>query len=99
MHPVKLSLLMAPENYEDSASIRGTQEGEYSDSMPCCQVAMEHGTGEMLGMPGMQYLLISALLQPQALGIPHLEHQSCRSIARQAKVSTRAHSLSRSSGE
>jgi hypothetical protein len=78
---------MAPDNHEDSASIRGTKEGEYSDSMPCCQVAMKHGTGDMLGMPGVQHLLISALLQPQALGIPHLEDQSCRSIAWQARVS------------
>ena len=52
---------------------------------------MEHGTEDMLGERGVQHLLISALLQPQALGIPHLEDQSCRSIARQARVSALSH--------
>ena len=34
----------------------------------------------------MHHLLLGALLDPQALGIPHLEDQSCRAMALLAKV-------------
>ncbi len=40
----------------------------------------------MLKESGMIHLLLGALLDPQALGIPHLEDHSCRAIAMLAKV-------------
>ena len=51
-----------------------------------CKVVNESGTEDILKAPGLHHLLLSALLEPQALGIPHLEDQSCRLIALQAKV-------------
>lgn len=50
------------------------------------KVVDESGTEGILKTPGLHYLLLSALLEPEALGIPHLEDQSCRLIALQAKV-------------
>ena len=41
---------------------------------------------DMLKATGVHHLVLGALLDPQALGIPYLEDQSCRSIALLAKV-------------
>lgn len=41
---------------------------------------------ELLKSPGLHHLLLSALLKPEALGIPYLEDQSCRSVAMHARV-------------
>lgn len=54
-----------------------------------CKVVAEPGTDGLLTETGVQYLLLGALLDPQALGIPHLEDQSCRGIALLAKVCIR----------
>ena len=46
----------------------------------------EPGTEGVLAETGVHCLLLGALLDPQALGIPHLEDQSCRAIALLAKA-------------
>ena len=54
--------------------------------MAPCEVVAEPGTKDLLKEAGVHHLLLGALLDPQALGIPYLEDQSCRSIALLAKV-------------
>ena len=51
-----------------------------------CKVVAEPGIEGVLKESGVHYLLLGALLDPQALGIPHLEDQSCRAVALLTKV-------------